>query len=111
MTQWSPLFSHLTRYSIESDPAFVNVGSEEFFQIFVHHEMPAISNIATILLSIADKELILQDVQREIDQLREEQKQKQRQELDTATPGNEMRVLSVMIWLTTSTDVISIDNI
>ena len=71
---------------IESDPAFVNVGSEEFVQIFVHHKIPAISNIATILLSIAEKEVIMQEVQREMDQLRDEQEQEQ--ELNTATSGN-----------------------
>ena len=76
----------------------MNVGSEEFVQIFVHHEIPAISTIATIMLSIADKEVVLQEVQREIDKLREEQEQ----ELTNATSGDEIRVLStklVRIWL------------
>ena len=81
---------------IESDPAFVNVGSEEFVQIFVHHDIPAISNIATILLSIAEKEVVLQEMQREIDHLREEQEQ----ELTNVTSGDEIRVLSTMIvWI------------
>ena len=47
--------------SIESDPAYTNVGSEEFESKFVRHKMPAVANIATILLGIRDKELELQD--------------------------------------------------
>ena len=86
MTQMSTI--SLSSYSIEGDPAFANVGSEEFVQSFVHHEIPAIANIATILLRIADKEVALQEVQREIDQSREDQNQ----EFNTTTSGNEMRV-------------------
>ena len=66
----------------------MNVGSEEFVQIFVHHEILAISNIATILLSIADKEVILQEMQREIDQLQKQQEQ----ELKPVTSGDDTTI-------------------
>ena len=73
----------------------MNVGSEEFVQIFVHHEIPAISNIATIMLSIADKEVVLQEMQSKL-------QKEQEQELTNVTSGDEIRVLStklVRIWL------------
>ena len=86
MAQWLHLL--LKYYSIENDPVFADVGSEEFVQTFVHHEILAIANISTILLSIAEKEVVLQEVQREIDQLRG----KKEQEFKTVTSGEEMRV-------------------
>ena len=81
---------HCSYHSIESDPVFANVGSEEFVQVFVHHDIPAIATVSTILLSIAEKEVALQEVQREIDQLRQEQ------ELNIATSGDERAGLSIM---------------
>ena len=66
----------------------MNVGSEEFVQIFVHHEIPAISNIATILLSIAEKEVVLQEMQREINKMQKQQVQ----ELTNVTSGNDRTI-------------------
>jgi hypothetical protein len=60
--------------SIESDPAFANVGSEEFVSKYVRHDMPAIANIATILLGIRDKELALQEKTSQLDELKNKQK-------------------------------------
>ena len=60
--------------SIESDPAFTNVGSEEFVTKFVRHDIPAVANIATILLGIRDKELILQEKTSQLDVLKNKQK-------------------------------------
>ena len=56
--------------SIESDPAFTDVGSEEFVSKYVRHDMPAIANIATILLGIRDKELALQEKTAQLDDLK-----------------------------------------
>ena len=59
--------------SIENDPAFTNVGSEEFVSKYVRHDMPAVANIATILLGIRDKELVLQEKTSQLDELKNKQ--------------------------------------
>ena len=50
------------------------MGSEEFVSKYVRHDMPAVANIATILLGIRDKELVLQEKTLQLDELKKKQK-------------------------------------
>ena len=68
------LYSTQCQCSIENDPVFADVSSEEFVTKFVGHKMPAVANIANILLRIRDKELALQDRKSQLDELLKKQK-------------------------------------
>jgi len=61
-------------YRFESDPDFLNVGSDEFVRKFVQHDMPVVANIAAAMMNLSTLEMAVEELNVELDGVREEEK-------------------------------------
>lgn len=65
----------LCNFSMEEDPVFFSIGSEEFMQKYVKHRTPAVGVIANHLIDISNLNADIAELRSSLEKIREEQEQ------------------------------------
>ena len=58
---------------LEADPAFSNVGSDEFMSKFVNHDVPVVAKISSAMVRLREKERGLEETNKLLFSLQEEE--------------------------------------